>query len=181
MKGLVFTTFFDFCERRYGADLLDDAIGAADLPHGGSYTSVGTYPFGEMVALVTAVVRLTGSTMPAVLEAFGEHCFGAWVRKFPATFEGKDLFDVLAGIDAFHETEVRKLYPDAELPSFEVVERSADQLCLRYRSCKPLADLAVGVIRGAAQHLRSPVQISYRPTGDAVDFAIRRTALQLAA
>jgi hypothetical protein len=181
MKGLVFTTFFDFCEVHYGADLVDDAIALAELPHHGAYTSVGTYPFQEIVALVTAVTKLTKSSMPAVLESFGEHCFASWVKKFPATFDHKDIFDVLANIDTFHETEVKKLYPDAELPSFKVVSRTTDRLVLHYRSCKPLADLAIGVIRGAALYLNATLKVSYRKTGEAIEFDVRRPPELLAA
>ena len=174
MKGLVFTTFFDFCDDRFGADMLDDVIEDARLPHGGAYTSVGTYPFDEMVALITALVQRAGSTMPTMLEQFGAFCFQCWVKKFPAMFAGRDLFDVLANIDSFHESEVRKLYPDAELPSFQVVARGTDHVLLHYRSCKPLADLALGVIRGAAEHLRSPVHVSHCKVGNDVRFRVER-------
>lgn len=174
MKGLVFTTFYDFCERRFGADFLDDVIDDANLPHVGAYTSVGTYPFDEMVALITAAVKRSQSTMPVILEQFGDHCFNAWVSKFPSLFANRDLFDVLADIDEFHESEVRKLYPDAELPSFSVVGRTADCVFLDYRSCKPLADLAVGVIRGAGKHLGQPVDVSYHQVGEAVRFRVER-------
>lgn len=181
MKGLVFTTFFDFCEKRFGADLLEDAIDRAALPHGGAYTSVGTYPFQEMVSLITAVVQLSGIPMPAVLDAFGQHCFGVWVAKFPAEFAGGDLFDVLARIDDFHESQVRKLYPDAELPSFKVASRGPMEMVLHYHSCKPLADLAQGVIKGAAAHLNDPVDVEYSNAGDHVRFQVRRAKARLAA
>ena len=181
MKGLVFTTFFNFCEDRFGPDVLEDAIERSGLPNGGAYTSVGTYPFQEMVALITSVVQLTGSPMPTLLEEFGAYCFATWVKKFPSTFSGKDLFNVLASIDDFHETQVRKLYPDAELPSFAVVSRDADALVLHYRSCKPLADLAVGVIKGAAAYLHTPVEVHHRLNGDAIEFTVRRARARLAA
>ena len=176
MKGLVFTTFYDFCETRYGTDMLDDVIDDAALPHGGAFTSVGTYPFEEMVALITAMTKHSGVGMPALLEQFGEHCFACWVQKFPALFADRDLFDVLADIDHFHESEVRRLYPDAELPSFTVVARSRDHLEIDYHSCKPLADLAVGVIRGAGAHMNSPVVIAYRKMSGHVRFRIERAA-----
>ncbi|MGK6325183.1 heme NO-binding domain-containing protein [Sphingomonas sp. DT-51] len=178
MKGLVFTTFFEFCERNFGADMLDDVIEAANLPHGGAYTSVGTYPFQEMVALITGLTRRSGTPMPTLMERFGTFCFEQWVNKFPQLFRDRDLFDVLDGIDDFHEREVRRLYPDAELPSFRVVERTYDQLTLDYRSCKPLADLAVGVIKGAAVHLREPVEVSYSPLGDTIRFTVTRNTLR---
>lgn len=174
LKGLVFTTFYSFCEERFGPDMLDDVIEDARLPHGGAYTSVGTYPFDEMVALIAAVVKRAGLGMPTLLEQFGEYCFACWVKKFPALFSNRDLFDVLANIDDFHESEVRKLYPDAELPSFKVNGRGADYVVLDYHSCKPLADLAVGVIRGAGKHLNAPVTVTYSKASDAVRFRVER-------
>ncbi len=180
MKGLVFTTFYAHCEDRFGADMLDDIIDDADLPNKGAYTSVGTYPFEEMVALITALVRRTGQPLAKVLQDFGRFCFGKWVNYIPAAFEHRSLFDILADVGNFHEVEVRKLYPDAELPSFTVEERDERRLVLRYVSCKPLADLAAGVIKGAADHLGECVEVSHWPVGSGreahVLIEIRRTA-----
>jgi len=181
LKGLVFTTFYDFCEGQFGPDMLDDVIGDARLPHAGAYTSVGTYPFEEMVALITALAKRSGLGMPTLLERFGEFCFCCWVRKFPALFADRDLFDVLADIDNFHESEVRKLYPDAELPSFTVVDRDGNRILLDYHSCKPLADLPIGVIRGASSHLGVSVNVSYTNSGGTVRFRVERVVSRLAA
>lgn len=166
MKGLVFTTFFEFCESRYGADMLDDIIVVSNVRGGGAYTSVGTYPFEDMVALLTALVAASGKDLKSLLEDFGQFCFAKWVNYSPSHFANTNLFEVLANIDHFHETEVRKLYPDAELPSFRIERRDSEVLYLRYYSCKPLADLAVGVINGASQHLADPVIISYQTVAD---------------
>ena len=164
MKGRVFTELFEHIEKRYGANMIDDIIDAAKLSHDGVYTSTGSYPFEEMVSLVMALVAATGQTLPAVLEPFGTHCFESWVGYAPQYFSReRDLFDILEGIDEFHELEVRKLYPDAELPSFVPEERSAQALTLGYYSCKPLAPLALGVIRGAAAHVGQDVALSYEP------------------
>lgn len=179
MKGLVFTTFYAHCAERFGDDLLDDIIEEANLPNNGAYTAVGTYPFEEMVALITALVRRTGQPLPRVLEDFGRFCFGKWVHYSPAAFQSRSLFDILAGVDDFHAVEVRKLYPDAELPSFTVEDRDERRLVLRYISCKPLADLAAGVIQGAAEHLGETISVSHRPVtdgdGNYVRFEIERT------
>lgn len=180
MKGLVFTTFYSQVEERYGVDMLEDIIEDADLPNKGAFTSVGTYPFQDMVALVTALTRQTGKPLPVVLEEFGYACFAKWVGYIPAHFENKTLFDVLEGIDDFHEYEVRKLYPDAELPSFKVLSRDDRVLVLDYFSCKPLADLATGVIKGAADHLGESIEVKHWPVTDGpeahVRFEVSRTA-----
>ena len=83
MKGLVFTEFFNHIENAYGIDMVDDVIDAAQLGHDGLYTSGGTYPFDEMVALVSGLCRVTGRPMPVVLDAFGQHCFAQWVNVAP--------------------------------------------------------------------------------------------------
>jgi len=173
MKGLVFTTFFAHVKEKYGEDMVDDIIEAAALPNGGAYTSAGTYPFEEMVSLVTALVAATGTKMRTVLEEFGTTCFATWVSYVPQHFQNKTLFDVMAGIDAFHELEVRKLYPNAELPSFQIESRTEDQLVLGYHSCKPLADLAVGVIKGAAAHLNEKIHVRHEPATGAEGAYVR--------
>jgi hypothetical protein len=168
MKGLVFTELFRHVEALHGADMVDDIIEAAELPHGGAYTSVGSYPFQEAVALLGALCKATGKPLPLVLDGFGTHCFDRWVTYAPHFFTSeRGLFDILEGIDEFHETEVRKLYPDAELPSFLKETRSARKLVMGYYSCKPLAPLAVGVIKGAAAHIGQSVEIACEPaTGE---------------
>lgn len=160
MKGLVFTEFFRHVEATHGADTLDAVIDAAGLSHDGIYTSGGTYPFDEMVALVSGLCRVSGAPMPQVLEAFGEHCFAQWVHYAPAFFADKPLFDIYRDIDHFHEVEVRKLYPDAELPTFRMESRDARHMTIGYYSCKPLADLAIGVMKGAARYRGRSVAIS---------------------
>ena len=173
MKGLVFTTFYSHVEERYGFEMLEDIIEDADLPNKGAFTSVGTYPFQDMVVLVTALTRRTGKPLPVVLENFRHACFGKWVTYVAVEFEKKSLFDILEGIDHFHEHEVRKLYPDAELPSFKVQSRDDQLLVLNYSSCKPLANLATGVIKGAAAHLGESIAVKHWPVTDGVEAYVR--------
>ena len=52
------------------------------------------------------------------------------------------------GIESIIHTEVQKLYPDAELPYFEVDQQSPEKLVLIYHSARHLEDLAEGLIDG---------------------------------
>ena len=61
-------------------------------------------------------------------------------------------FDLLQSLNNLIHREVAKLYPDAELPRFDVIERSADRLTLVYESRRPFADLAEGLIRACGHH-----------------------------
>ena len=51
MKGVVFTEFLDMVADRFSPDMVEDIIDDAQLPSGGAYTAVGTYPHEEMVAM----------------------------------------------------------------------------------------------------------------------------------
>ena len=159
MKGLVFTTFYEYCEEAYGPRFLDELIDAARLANDGAFTAVGTYPFSEMQKLVAGLAVKTGRSPQAVLESFGTFCFSSWVSRMPEAFEGRTLFDILSSIDDFHENEIRKLYPDAELPTFRVENRSDNRLILAYRSEKPLSDLAMGVINGVAAYVNECIDL----------------------
>ena len=117
MKGMVFTELLSFVEQTHGTDAVDDLIDACDLPSGGAYTAVGTYDHAEMQALVAALSRQSNTPPNELLEVFGQHLIGRFRVSFPDFFKAAlTLFDFLESIDRRIHVEVRKLYPDAELP-----------------------------------------------------------------
>ena len=186
MKGIVFTEFLDFVGGRYGADMVDDIIEDACLSNGGAYTSVGTYPFSDMGALVGALAGRTGAAAPDLIRAFGSRLCQRFVVKFPAFFDAETcLFDFLASVDGHIHVEVRKLYPDAELPAFRVSARSARSIDVDYASCRPLEALAEGMIAAAAEHYGETVEIARMrvpvPEGEVTRFSISHAAEVMAA
>jgi hypothetical protein len=160
MKGLLFTEFLDYATATHGPDMVDDVIADCRLPNRGAYTSVGNYDHREMQALVAALAQRTGDGAPDILERFGRHLCWRFAELYPAFFSSKTfLFDFLESVHDNIHVEVKKLYPDAEFPSFRTHARNGSRLELDYRSCRPLAALAEGLIHGAADHFREPVEI----------------------
>jgi len=181
MKGIVFTEFLDFVGSAFSDDMVDDIIADSDLPSGGAYTSVGTYDFKEMQALVTALAQRSGTAVPRLLSSFGYHLSGQFQRSHPEFFaRTPNLFDFLESVEGHIHVEVHKLYPDAQLPTFETHERQSEVLELDYRSCRPLAALAEGLILGAANFYREQVDVAQSARsddrGNFVRFAVRRVA-----
>lgn len=181
MKGIVFTEFLDFVSATHGADMVDDIIDDADLPHGGSYTTVGTYPFQEMQRLVTALCCRGNLRADALLHSFGIHLCRHLSRSYHSFFTASpNLFDFLDSVDRHIHAEVLKLYADAELPKFRTVWRDDDRILLDYASCRPLESLAEGMIEAAAQYFGESVTISRtRVAGETepvTRFAIERAA-----
>lgn len=161
MKGIVFAEFLEMVEERFSSDVADEMIEAAQVPSGGAYTAVGTYDHAELLALVETLGALTGQPVPDLVRAFGEHLFGRFVVGYPQLFTGVgSAFAFLSRIEGYIHVEVKKLYPDAELPRFTCEARSADQLVLRYESTRPFADLAEGLMLGCCAHFGEPIDIT---------------------
>ena len=160
MKGVVFTVFVDMIENQYGFDLVDDLIEEAQLPSKGSYTTVGTYDYQELVTLVTLLSQKTQVPAPELVRTFGHHLAGAFTQKFSGFFEACDnTLDFLQQVDDHIHVEVNKLYPDAELPTFRYQRIDDTTLDLFYESSRHLADLAFGLIEATGQHYGNRLSI----------------------
>lgn len=162
MKGLVFTEFFDMVESVFDADMVDTLIDNTNPPSQGAYTAVGSYDFQELSNMVVELSRLTGSKIEDLLLAFGKHLGAQFASKYTHFFtEAGGTIELLKQIDAHIHVEVRKLYPDAELPGFDFEEKG-DTFELHYFSTRPLADLALGLIMQTSAHYNENYKISMR-------------------
>lgn len=167
MKGVVFTEFLEMVESRFSANMVDDIIEDSHLASGGAYTAVGTYPHEEMVALVIALSKRSGLELPVLLRAYGEHLFGRFYANYPSFFVNvHDALTFLAGIEDIIHAEVLKLYPDAELPRFDVEHQDEHRLVLLYDSRRHFEDLAEGLIHGCIAHFGKPIHLQREVSGD---------------
>lgn len=154
MKGIIFTSFIEFAEQNLGADFVDQMLDDLPLSTGGAYTSVGTYPTSEIVEMITYVLGHVDHEPSALQEAFGQHTFGVLARQHPNLVNRfADSFDCIHEVDQTIHTNVRKLYPDAELPNLNARYGSDGQtLNLDYHSERPFMHLALGLIKGCIAH-----------------------------
>jgi hypothetical protein len=165
MKGVVFTAFLEMVESQFSEDMVDDIIEAAQLPSGGAYTAVGTYPHEEMVALVVALSERSGTPIPDLLRAYGKHLFAHFFLTHPSFFVNvHDALSFLEGIENIIHAEVLKLYPDAQLPRFETEHRNENQLVLLYDSNRHFEDLAEGLMLGCIDHFAERIDIAREAT-----------------
>jgi hypothetical protein len=160
MKGMVFTEFLEMVEVKFSPEVADQIIERANLRSGGIYTSVGTYDHGEMIELVSCLSKETGIPPAELVRSFGIYLFGRFHAMFPIYFEGvSSSFGFLQRIEDYIHVEVRKLYPEAELPSFACNTPEPGCLRLTYRSTRPFAALAEGLIRGCVDYYGETVDI----------------------
>ena len=151
MKGIVFTEFLEMVEDVFSPEIADAIIDAAGVD--GAYTAVGTYEACELARLVKGLSDAADVPVPDLLKAFGRHLFTRFVAGYPELFAGID--DAVPLLEQVHDhihVEVRKLYPDAELPVFRSSHDDARGFCLDYESDRPFADFAHGLIEGCVDH-----------------------------
>ncbi len=167
MKGIVFTEFLEMVEEKFGYELVDQLLSQDNLPSGGVYTAVGTYDHGEMVTLVTGLSQETGLPIPDLLRSYGRYMFASFTRSYrPFVDRASSAFELLNSVHHYIHVEVRKLYPDAELPHFTVEQPAPNHLTMRYESERKLADFAHGLIEGCLAHFGEKATVAQQKLAD---------------
>jgi hypothetical protein len=174
MKGIVFTEFIEMVEDEFSLDMADEIIENAHLESGGAYTTLGTYDHREMLELVSELSKSSGIPTSDLVRVFGTHLCGRFAANFPEMFSSAaDTFDFLEQIQDHIHVEVRKLYPDAQLPHFAYEYPSENQLVMNYSSTRPFAVLADGLIRGAIKHYGEEIDIEIEDLSDGAGTSAR--------
>lgn len=177
MKGIIFTEFIEMVESKFGLEVMDEVLNKSNLASGGVYTSIGTYDHAEMVELVSHLSAITKIEVVQLLEVFGEYLFTIFVKSYPHFFEGiGDSFSFLEQIEAYIHPEVLKIYPEAELPHFNI-SRQGNTLHMVYKSKRKMAPFAYGLIKGCLNHFNEPAQVDMKPLaedGSIVEFTISK-------
>ena len=150
MKGILFTEFFEYVEDRFGIVVLDKVIQKSSLKSEGVYTSVGSYSYTELIQLFTQLSNVTSCTFDELLRSYAERFMYVLHKEYSHFFDKSiSCIDFLSSIDDFIHVEVRKLYPDAELPVFRIKEHTKDSLVMVYFSNRGLYLFAQGLILSA--------------------------------
>lgn len=166
MKGIVFTELIEMVEQDLGIEIADRMIASANTETAGAYTTVGTYDHAELLRLVVSLSEETKISVPDLVQAFGKHLFGRFHELYPQFFAGSNsAIDFLPLVESYIHVEVRKLYPDAELPSFDCAS-DGGSLSMTYRSKRPFADLAEGLILACVEHFNDSIAVARVDLGE---------------
>lgn len=178
MKGIVFTEFLDLVEEKFGLEMVDQIIENSQLESNGVYTSVGTYEFSEMLQLLKQLSEQTGLSIDNLLLVYGEHFFNVLSNNYPGLISSyKDPIEMLASIENHIHVEVKKIYPDAELPTFVIVEKSENTLVMIYKSSRAMHQFGLGLMNKTFEHFNNKATIlleKIKPDGTEVKFIINK-------
>lgn len=177
MKGILFTGFLELVESKFGFEMVDTIITKSELPSNGAYTAVGTYSFGEMLSLLTNLSNETGIAIDDLLLVYGEHFFSVVEDSYPEFLKQyKDPLDMLSSIENHIHVEVQKIYPDAELPTFDIIERTDDSLVMVYKSSRAMHSFGRGLMNKTFEYFNKKASIlvdKIQSNGTEVKFSIK--------
>lgn len=163
MKGIIFNLLEDVVTQEYGEAAWDGLLDAAGVD--GAYTAVGSYPDEEFVHILGRMPESFGTDEPELLRWFGSRSIPLLASRYPFFFDNHESTrSFLLTLNDIIHPEVRKLYPDAEVPVFDFDARDgADErrLVIGYRSRRRLCALAEGFVDGAATYYGETARIEH--------------------
>tara|TARA_B100000809_G_scaffold169704_1_gene167083 strand:- start:32477 stop:33019 length:543 start_codon:yes stop_codon:yes gene_type:complete len=178
MKGIVFTEFLELVEEKFGLEMVDEIIQQSDLNSGGIYTSIGTYNFSEMLSLLNSLSANTDISIDNLLLVYAEHFFSVIEKNYPAILaKYSDPIEMISSIENHIHVEVRKIYHDAELPTFEVIEKSENSLVMIYKSSRAMHHFGLGLMNKTFEHFNATAKINLEKInedGTTVKFTIHK-------
>jgi hypothetical protein len=178
MKGIVFTEFLDLVEEKFGIEMVDEIILNSILESEGAYTSIGAYNFSEMIQLLNHLSNKTGISIDNLLFIYGEHFFSVIGKSYPGLLAVyKDPIEMLSSIESHIHVEVIKIYPDAELPTFVVEEKSKNTLIMKYKSSRAMHHFGLGLMNKTFEYFNTSAEIiveKIKEDGTEVRFIINK-------
>lgn len=162
MKGIIFNLLEEVVTSRINDSTWDDILDETGAD--GAYTSLGNYPDHEFVALLTSLAKHRKADPQELLSWFGRQSMPLLAARYPEFFSShRRLRSFLLSLNEVIHSEVRKLYPGADVPVFQFNHPAGsspdDPLVIHYRSERKLCHLAEGFIHGAADHFGESVRI----------------------
>ena len=162
MKGIVFTEFLELVEQKFGLEMVDRIITQSNLESKGIYTAIGTYEFSEMLQLLQNLNDNTGIEINDLLRIYGEHFFSVLESNYSQLIERYSTpLEMLASVEKHIHVEVQKIYPDATLPTFDVISLEDKSLEMIYKSGKAMHHFGLGLMHKTFEPLiKRPILFS---------------------
>jgi hypothetical protein len=158
VKGVVFDLLEQVITRDYGEDAWDALLSAAALD--GAYTSLGSYPDDDLFRLVAQASTTLQIPARDVIRWFGREALPLLATAYPEFFSPHTTTRTfIRTLNDIIHPEVRKVYPGADVPWFDMSEQPSGELVMGYTSKRRLCAFAEGLIQGAAAHYGENVDI----------------------
>jgi hypothetical protein len=157
MHGIIFNQLRAYAQQRLGEHGWETLLREAGLPSR-VYLAFQSYPDTEAGALVGAASKVTGMSVRALLEDFGEFIAPPLMKIYRASIHpGWNILDVVLNVERIHDRVRRD--PHATPPRLECKRLSATSVHVTYSSPRKLCGVGIGFARGLARELGQRVEV----------------------
>jgi hypothetical protein len=160
MHGLIFTELQKYVNNKFDYSTWKALLEKADLK-GKLYVPTQIYPDSDVLKIVEAASKATKIPQSDILEDFGKFMVPDLLKIYSTSVkpEWKTL-DMLENIEGTIHRAVRQRAPGATPPSLVCTRLAPNRVEIVYSSERKLCPLALGLIKGVAQHYQETVNIS---------------------
>jgi len=159
MHGIIFSEMKRYIDARLGADGWNKAL-AVSGQTGKVFLATKVYPDEDAVDMIAAASRLTGLSVSAVLEDFGEFMAPSLLRVHRALVpKSWKTLDLIEHAESTIHTVVRSRTPGALPPVLQARRVSPDEVQLTYASARRMCGMARGLARGLGKEFGEQIVV----------------------
>jgi hypothetical protein len=160
MHGIIFKEMQRYVSIKFGLPAWYALLKGADMTHQ-LYLPTQRYPHKEITALIAGVSRLSGQSVAATLEAFGEFLVPNLLQAYGSMINPNwRTLDLLEHTENTMHQAVRYADHSASPPRLLCTRTGPNEVVLHYTSVRNMSSLGVGIIRGFARHYGEQVTIT---------------------
>ncbi|MBU6237791.1 MAG: heme NO-binding domain-containing protein [Planctomycetes bacterium] len=161
MHGLIFLQLQKFAQQSIGAEQWRTILAEAGLDKE-IFSVARIYDDKQLLDLVALAAKSLNANIDDVVESFGRYIASELLRLYQRVVkpEWKTL-DIIENTETFIHSAVRVANPGAAPPVLDAVRLSPNDLQLIYSSDRKLCRLAIGIIKGLADHFQETIEIRH--------------------
>lgn len=162
MRGVIFKAYTEFVREKLDSKSLDQLLRSEKYPNKGGFSALGNYDTSHITSLINNSTKLFNTSKNEIVRGFGRFTYGYLHKRFKNMYMDKseilnldNPYDFLEKLNTLHFTELKKLYPNANFPEFEINRIEDQHIILEYSSFRDLPYLTYGLIEGCLEFFKS--------------------------
>jgi predicted hydrocarbon binding protein len=159
MHGLILVQLQKFAQQAIGPAQWREALAKSKLENT-AYSAALAYDDSDAFELVNLAAQTLQIPIDEVLESFGRFLATELLRLYQRVIKPEwATLDIIENTETLIHSAVRASNPGASPPVLDAIRISEDELQLLYSSNRKLCKLAIGIIKGLADHYQELIEI----------------------
>ncbi len=157
MKGTVVATWIQTARSLWGNEATEKAMQKVGWPADRLFSPTEDIDDAKPKNFVAEIANLTGKPQDEIWMAIGKDNIKTFFKIYPAFFKKENLYSFLRSMFDVHVI-ITKRIPGANPPELLIKPLSETEALLSYRSQRGMFGYLKGLLAGAAEHFKEPIQ-----------------------